>query len=45
VRLIPILLALFFTGSAMADDWKDYENRDCAFAIHFPGDPTLEAAS
>jgi hypothetical protein len=45
VRLIPILLALFFTGSAMADDWKDYENRDYGFTIHFPGDPTVEAAS
>jgi hypothetical protein len=45
VRLIPILLALFFTGSAMADDWKDYENRDYAFTIHFPGDPTVEAAT
>jgi hypothetical protein len=45
VRLIPILLVLFFTGSAMADDWKDYENRDFAFTIHFPGDPTVEAAT
>jgi hypothetical protein len=28
VRLIPILLALFFTGAALADDWKEYKNRD-----------------
>jgi hypothetical protein len=45
VRLIPILLVLFFAGSAMADDWKDYENRDYAFTIHFPGDPTVEVAT
>jgi hypothetical protein len=45
VRLIPILLALFFTGVAMGDDWKDHENRDYAFTIHFPGDPTVEAAT
>jgi hypothetical protein len=45
VRLIPILLASFFIGSAMADDWKDYENRDYAFTIHFPGDPTVDTAA
>jgi hypothetical protein len=45
VRLIPILLALFFTGSAMADDWKEYENRDYAFTIHFPVEPTVETAT
>ena len=45
MRLIPILLALFFTGSAMADDWKEYENKDYAFTIHFPADPTVEAAT
>jgi hypothetical protein len=26
LRLIAVILALFFTGSAMADDWKDYDN-------------------
>jgi hypothetical protein len=29
----------------MADDWKDYENRDYAFTIHFPGDPTVDTAA
>jgi hypothetical protein len=41
VRLIPILLAFFFTGSAMAGDWKEYENPDYSFTIHFPADPTV----
>jgi hypothetical protein len=45
VRLISILLALFFAGSAAADDWKDYENPDYAFTIHFPLDPTVETAT
>jgi hypothetical protein len=45
VRLIPILLALCFTGSAMADDWHEYENKDYSFTIHFPVDPTVETAT
>jgi hypothetical protein len=45
VRLIAVVLALFFTGSAMADDWKEYENRDYSFTIHFPVDPTVETAA
>ena len=42
LRLIATALALFFTGAALADDWKDYENRDYSFTIHFPLDPTVE---
>jgi hypothetical protein len=42
VRPIAIILALFFTGSAMADDWKDYDNAEYSFAIHFPLDPAPE---
>jgi hypothetical protein len=45
MRLIPILLALFFTGSAIADDWTEYENRDYSFTIHFPVNPTVETAT
>jgi hypothetical protein len=45
VRLIPVLLALFFTSAAMADDWKEYENRDYSFTVHFPGDPTVETTT
>jgi hypothetical protein len=44
VRLIPILLTLFLTGPVMADDWKEYENQDYSFTIHFPMDPTVETA-
>jgi hypothetical protein len=45
MRLIAIFFALFFAGSAAADDWKEYENRDYSFSIHFPADPTVEAAT
>jgi hypothetical protein len=45
VRLIPILLTLFLTGPVMADDWKEYENQDYSFTIHFPVDPTVETAA
>jgi hypothetical protein len=44
LRVIATALALFFTGAAQADDWEDYENRDYAFTVHFPGDPTVETA-
>jgi hypothetical protein len=44
-RLIAVVLALFFTGSAAADDWKEYENRDYSFTIHFPADPRVETAT
>jgi hypothetical protein len=44
VRVIATALALFFTGAALADDWKEYENQDYSFTIHFPVDPTVETA-
>jgi hypothetical protein len=45
VRLVATALALFFTSAALADDCKEYENRDYSFTIHFPADPTVEAAT
>jgi hypothetical protein len=45
MRLISIILALFFGGSGAAPDWKDYENPEYSFAIQFPVDPTLEATT
>jgi hypothetical protein len=45
VRLIACIVALFFTGSALADDWKEYDNAEYSFAIHFPVDPTLQATT
>jgi hypothetical protein len=44
LRVIATALALFFTGAALADDWKEYENQDYSFTIHFPVDPTTETA-
>jgi hypothetical protein len=45
VRMLVIVLAVFFTGFAAADDWKEFENRDHSFSIHFPADPTVETAT
>jgi hypothetical protein len=44
-RVVAIALALFFTGAALADDWKEYENRDYFFTVHFPRDPPVETAT
>jgi hypothetical protein len=45
VRLFAIILALVLAGSVRADDWKEYENPEYSFAIHFPIDPTVEATT
>jgi hypothetical protein len=45
VRLIAFIVALVFTGSASADDWKEYDNAQYSFAIHFPLDPIHEATT
>jgi hypothetical protein len=45
VRVVATALALYFAGAALADDWKDYENRDYSFTIHFPVDPTIETTT
>ena len=45
VRVTTAALALFFTNAALADDWKEYENRDYSFTIHFPVEPTVETAT
>lgn len=45
MRVFAIILALVFAGSARADDWKEYDNPEYSFAIHFPVDPTVEATT
>jgi hypothetical protein len=45
MRLIGIILAMFFAGSAAPADWMEYENPEYSFAIHFPVEPTLEATT
>jgi hypothetical protein len=45
VRVTTAALALFFTNAALADDWKEYENRDYSFTIHFPVEPTVETTT
>ena len=41
-----IISALFMVigGSAAAQDWVEYENREVGFNINFPVDPIVEAA-
>ena len=45
MRVIATAVALFFTGAALADDWREYENQDYSFTIHFPVDPTVETTT
>jgi hypothetical protein len=45
LRIIVTALALLFAGPLLADEWKDYENRDYGFTVHFPGDPSIEATT
>jgi hypothetical protein len=45
VRVIATALVFFFASAALADDWKEYENRDYGFTVHFPGDPTVETTT
>lgn len=45
LRVIATALALFFTGAALADDWKEYANRAYSFTVDFPGTPTVETTT
>jgi len=45
MRLISMILSLFFAGSAATPDWKDYQSLEYSFAIQFPTDPTFEATT
>jgi hypothetical protein len=44
LRVIAIALTLF-AGAALADDWKEYKNRDYSFTVDFPADPAVETAT
>ena len=45
MRLISIIFAVIFAGSGAPADWKEYENPEYSFTIHFPVDPTVEATT
>jgi hypothetical protein len=45
VRVIAATLGLFLTSAALADDWKEYTNRDYSFAVDFPTTPTVETGT
>jgi hypothetical protein len=44
VRAVVTALTVF-AGTALADDWKEYKNRDYSFTVHFPADPMVEIAT
>jgi hypothetical protein len=45
LRIIVTALALLFDGPVLADEWKEYENRELGFTVHFPGDPSVEMST
>jgi hypothetical protein len=45
LRVLVAALALLSTSPVLADEWKDYENRDYGFTVHFPGDPSIETTT
>jgi hypothetical protein len=45
LRVVATAFILLFTGAAVAKEWREYENRDYSFTVHFPGDPTIETAT
>jgi hypothetical protein len=42
VFLLSAAIALSLSAGAMAQAWREYENRQEGFAINFPGDPKVE---
>ena len=40
--LLSAALVLVFAGSAAAQEWIEYSNREDGFAVNFPGEPTVE---
>jgi hypothetical protein len=39
VSLIPAVMALLFSGAAMAQEWGEFVDRADHFTVNFPGDP------
>jgi hypothetical protein len=42
LRLIPAALVLLAAGSALAQGWHEYVNREDRFHVQFPGAPRIE---
>ena len=48
MRMPALLSAIFvvlFTGSALAQDWTEYINREDGFRVDFPGQPNVQQTS
>ena len=45
LRIIVTALVLLFAVPLFAEEWKEYENRDYGFTVHFPGDPSVETST
>jgi hypothetical protein len=41
VSLAPAIVALFLSGTASAQVWDEYVNRDNFFQVNMPGEPTM----
>ncbi len=41
VSIIPAIVVAFLSGSAAAQVWEEYVNRDNFFQINMPGEPTM----
>jgi hypothetical protein len=41
VSIIPAIVAAFLSGTAAAQVWEEYVNRDDFFQVNFPGEPTM----
>jgi hypothetical protein len=44
IKLVPVIMALFFSQAALAQDWDEYVNRDNFFSVNLPDDPTATEA-
>ena len=45
LRIVVTALVLLFAVPLFAEEWKEYENRDYGFTVHFPGDPSVETST
>jgi hypothetical protein len=44
LNLIPVVLTLFISATAHAQNWSEWADRENRFTVNFPGDPTKTEA-
>ncbi|MBI3049139.1 MAG: hypothetical protein HYY76_12605 [Acidobacteria bacterium] len=45
IRVMAAALTLVFSGTAVAQDWVEYESREDFFGVNLPGEPKVEATT